>query len=181
LARHLSGLTHTSPNDFPKSAPLFLVTQIKAGRAVPAKMGETTRKHIMYKNILVPVSFEADRNAQGAMKIAQSLRAEGGAITCLHVLEQLPKYATEYLPAGHLETAKEDVVNDLQSLVEGVENASTVVVDGHSSRTILNHADNNDVDLIIIASHQPGMQDYLLGSTAAKVVRHAKCAVHVLR
>lgn len=135
----------------------------------------------MYNNILVPVSFEADRNAQGAMEIAKALRAEGGSITCLHVLEQLPKYATEYLPEGHLEAAKADVVEGLKSLVEGVDNATTVVVDGHSSRTILAHADNNDVDLIIVASHQPGMQDYLLGSTAAKVVRHAKCAVHVLR
>ena len=135
----------------------------------------------MYKNILVPVSFEADRNAQGAMAIAQALCAEGGTITCLHVLEKLPKYATEYLPDGHLEAAKADVVERLKSLVENVPNASTMVVDGHSSRTILAHADNNDVDLIIVASHQPGMQDYLLGSTAAKVVRHAKCAVHVLR
>ncbi|MEJ8562476.1 universal stress protein [Yoonia sp. GPGPB17] len=135
----------------------------------------------MYKNILVPVSFEADRNAQGAMEIAKALRAEGGAITCLHVMEKLPKYATEYLPEGHLEAAKADVLDGLKSLVEGVDNAATIVIDGHSSRTILAHADNNDVDLIIVASHQPGMQDYLLGSTAAKVVRHAKCAVHVLR
>ncbi len=97
------------------------------------------------------------------------------------MLEQLPKYATEYLPAGHLETAKAEIVEGLKSLVDGVPNASTLVVDGHASRTILAHADNNDCDLIIVASHQPGMQDYLLGSTAAKVVRHAKCAVHVLR
>jgi len=135
----------------------------------------------MYKNILVPVSFEADRNAQGAMEIAKALREDGGTITCLHVLEQLPNYATEFLPKGHLEAAKAEVSEGLKSLVEDVPDASTMVVDGHSSRTILNHAENNDVDLIIIASHQPGMQDYLLGSTAAKVVRHAKCAVHVLR
>ena len=103
----------------------------------------------MYKNILVPVSFEADRNAQGAMEIAQALRATGGTITCLHVLEQLPKYATEYLPAGHLEAAKADIVEGLKSLVDGVSDATTVVTDGHASRTILAHAENNDVDLII--------------------------------
>lgn len=135
----------------------------------------------MYKNILVPVSFEADRNAVGAMEIAQALRAEGGAITCLHVMEHLPKYATEYLPESHLINAKADIAASLKSLAEGVDDAATLVVEGHPSRTILTHADNNDVDLIIVASHQPGMQDYLLGSTAAKVVRHAKCAVHVLR
>ena len=135
----------------------------------------------MYKNIFVPVSFEADRNAQGAMAVAQALCAEDGQITCLHVMEQLPKYATEYLPEGHLEAAKADIVDGLKSLVAGLENATTVVVEGHSARTILAHAENNAADLIIIASHRPGMQDYLLGSTAAKVVRHAKCAVHVLR
>ena len=135
----------------------------------------------MYKNILVPVSFEADRNAQGAMEIARALCADGGIITCFHVIEQLPGYAAEYLPEGYLEATKAEVTAGLKALVEGVPNATTLVVDGHSSRTILNHADNNDIDLIIIASHQPGMQDYLLGSTAAKVVRHARCAVHVLR
>jgi len=135
----------------------------------------------MYTNILVPVSFEADRNAQGAMEIAKALCSEGGKITCLHVLEELPKYATEYLPAGHVEAAKADIVKGLSALIEGVSNATTMVVEGHSSRSILAHADNNEIDLIIVASHQPGMQDYLLGSTAAKVVRHAKCAVHVLR
>jgi nucleotide-binding universal stress UspA family protein len=115
------------------------------------------------------------------MEIAQALAADGASITCLHVIEQLPGYATEYLPANHLEKAKADVIDGLKSLTEGVANATTLVIDGHSSRAILNHADSNDVDLIIVASHQPGMSDYLLGSTAAKVVRHAKCAVHVLR
>jgi len=135
----------------------------------------------MYTNILVPVSFEADRNARGAMEIARALRAEGGRITCLHVMEQLPQYATEYLPEGHLDAAKADIIKGLEELTEGTDKATTLVVNGHSSRTILAHAEDNAVDLIIIASHRPGMQDYLLGSTAAKVVRHAKCAVHVLR
>jgi len=42
-------------------------------------------------------------------------------------------------------------------------------------------AKEKDVDLIIIASHRPGLQDYFLGSTAAKVVRHATCSVLVVR
>ena len=38
-------------------------------------------------------------------------------------------------------------------------------------------ADDIDADLIMIPSHSPTMSDYLLGSTAASVMRHAKCAV----
>lgn len=135
----------------------------------------------MYTNILVPVSFDTERDAQGALEIAKALRAEGGTITCLHVMELLPQYATEYLPTDHLEAARADILDGLGKMVEGIDNASALVIDGHSARSILTHAENNGVDLIIIASHQPGMSDYLLGSTAAKVVRHAHCAVHVLR
>ncbi len=135
----------------------------------------------MYTNILVPVSFDADRDATGALEIAQALRAEGGAITCLHVLEQLPSYATQYLSADHIRTARQDIVASLQKHVEGIDNATIEVVTGHSAHTILETAKALGNDLIVIASHRPGMQDYLLGSTAAKVVRHAKCAVHVLR
>jgi nucleotide-binding universal stress UspA family protein len=52
---------------------------------------------------------------------------------------------------------------------------------GHSYDTILKVAKERNVDLIIIASHRPGFQDYFLGSTAAKVVRHANCSVLVVR
>lgn len=135
----------------------------------------------MYDNILVPVSFEADRNAREAMDIAQAIRAEGGKITLLHVMEHLPQYATEYLPPDHLEKARADITSGLTALAENVENAEVVVVEGHSARTILDYADESKVDCIVIASHRPGMQDYFLGSTAARVVRHAKCAVHVVR
>lgn len=135
----------------------------------------------MYTNILVPVSFDADRDASGALEIAEALREKGGAITCLHVLEQLPAYATQYLSADHIRSAREEIVNRLQKHVDGIDNAKIEVVTGHSAHTILETAKAHDHDLIVIASHRPGMQDYLLGSTAAKVVRHAKCAVHVLR
>lgn len=135
----------------------------------------------MYDNILVPVSFEADRNAREAMDIAQAIRAEGGKITLLHVMEHLPQYATEYLPPDHLEKARADITGGLSALSENVDDAEVVVVEGHSARTILDYADESKVDCIVIASHRPGMQDYFLGSTAARVVRHAKCAVHVVR
>ena len=135
----------------------------------------------MYSNILVPVSFEADRNAREALEIAQAIRAEGGRITLLHVMEQLPAYATEYLPADHAEAARREIVMGLSALAEGVAAATVEVVEGHSGRTILDWADRHKVDCIVIASHRPGMTDYLLGSTAARVVRHAGCSVHVVR
>ncbi|PLW77927.1 universal stress protein [Cohaesibacter celericrescens] len=135
----------------------------------------------MYKNILVPVSFEAGRDAHRAMDIANALRADDGTITILHVLEHLPQYASSLLPADHLETARKTITEKLTPLADGIAHVEVLVVEGHSGRTILDHTVEHACDCIVITSHRPGMQDYFLGSTAARVVRHASCAVHVVR
>lgn len=133
----------------------------------------------MYKNIIVPIALDHERDVDAALAIGAALKAEGGKITALNVIDLLPSYATEYLPADHLENQTDGVANDIRAVVG--DRADVAVVHGHSGRTILQYADDNNADLIVIASHQPGLQDYFLGSTAARVVRHAKCAVHVVR
>jgi len=135
----------------------------------------------MYDNLLVPVSFEPDRNAREALDIAQALATDGADITLLHVMEQIPPYAATYLPEGHFEQARARIVAALTGLAEGVPGAVVEVISGHAGRTILDWARERRVDCIVIASHRPGMADFLLGSTAAQVVRHAGCAVHVVR
>jgi len=56
-----------------------------------------------------------------------------------------------------------------------------VTLVGHAGRTIVDYATETGIDCIVIGSHKPGLNDYFLGSTSARVVRHAPCAVHVLR
>ena len=135
----------------------------------------------MYTALLVPVSFEEDRNSAGALQVAKALCAPGGLITLLHVMEQVPTYATEFLPDNFRDKQKAEIETALQSRTEGLDRAEVRVVDGHSGRTIVEQAKALGVDCIVVASHRPGMQDLLLGSTATHVVRHASCAVHVLR
>jgi len=135
----------------------------------------------MYSHVLVPVSFDAERNSAGALEIARLLTGDGGHISLLHVIEQVPAYATSYLPAGYQNEARKSIEASLAKMAGGLPDASTHVVAGHSGRTILDWAETHEPDCIVIASHRPGMQDLLLGSTAAKVVRHAACAVHVIR
>ena len=137
----------------------------------------------MYQNILVPVAFDdgSDEKIRRATEIARALAGDGARITFLHVMEQVPGYAISYLPADYIAQSRAAVQNELSDLADTVPGATGLVVDGHSGRTILDWAETNGVDLIVIASHRPGMQDLLLGSTASQVVRHAACAVHVLR
>jgi len=135
----------------------------------------------MYSHILVPISFDEDRDAAGAVDVAKVLADKGGKVTLIHVMEQIPGYAISYMPQDYLRDARAAVEEELAQMAGGLENGQGLVVVGHSGRTILDWAEENGVDLIVIASHRPGMQNLLLGSTATQVVRHAHCAVHVIR
>ncbi len=135
----------------------------------------------MYHNILVPISFDAERDTSAPLKLAQTLATPDAQITLLHVIEHVPSYAISYISADYMAEARQAIEAELQELAAQVPNGRAVVIEGHSGRSILDWADTNKPDLIIVASHRPGMQDLLLGSTAAQVVRHAHCAVHVVR
>lgn len=135
----------------------------------------------MYENVLVPVSFDEGRDATGALQIAEAIRSETGKITLLHVMEEVPGYALTYIPQDFHDNAQKSIAEELAKIAGDMKNTEIRVVDGHSGRTIVDYAEDNGVDCIVIASHRPGMQNLLLGSTATQVVRHAKCAVHVLR
>ncbi len=138
----------------------------------------------MYKNILVPIDL-AHKDAVGPMvTAAKALAKKGAEITLLYVLPEIPSVVAADLPAGSTEQAKANIEAQLQQLAEesgAPENARALTSVGRPHHNILETASREDVDLIVIASHQPQFSDYLLGSTAAKVVRHATCSVHVIR
>ena len=136
----------------------------------------------MYTNILVPVVFDHGEKSTNSLKVAGELLSDGGKITLLHVMEEVPSYATTYLPEGLGEQHVADAKQGLRDIASGIEApCEAVVVHGHAYTTILEYSKKHGVDCIVIASHKPGFEDYFLGSTAARVVRHAKCGVHVLR
>ncbi|KRS12499.1 universal stress protein UspA [Roseovarius atlanticus] len=63
---------------------------------------------------------------------------------------------------------------------DGVE-VETVVRKGAIHRQIVKLADERKVDVIVMDSANPKVQDYLLGTTASHVVTHAECSVYVVR
>lgn len=64
--------------------------------------------------------------------------------------------------------------------IDGIE-TETVVRVGAVHRQILKLADERNVDLIVMEAANPGVQDYLLGTTASHVVTHARCSVYMVR
>ncbi len=136
----------------------------------------------MYKKLLVPVEPSHVEKHQEALEMAKALSAPDAEITALTVIEPVPGYfaMAESLPDIQAQAGAATLKNLKQFVGDG-DQVETKVLHGHAASEILNFAENKGVDCIVIASHQPGFADYFLGSTAARVVRHATCAVHVMR
>jgi len=135
----------------------------------------------MYSKILVPVVFDPEHTHDEALEVAKSISAEGATVTILHVIEELPGYATRYVAGDFIEKSRADVKAKLDDIASELPGAEAMVITGHSARSILEWAETHGNDCIVVSSHKPGVQDYFLGGTAARVVRYAQCAVHVIR
>lgn len=135
----------------------------------------------MYKNILVPVAFEPGRDTMKSIEIAEALAEKDGKITALHVIEEVPSYVAQYLPEEQMAANVKEIEDILHKRLNEHGEIVVKVIEGHAGRSIVDYAEENDIDCIVIASHRPGLQDLVLGSTAARVVRHAPCSVHVVR
>ena len=136
----------------------------------------------MYKTIIVPIDLSHVEAGKAMIDVAKAHGDENTRIILLHVIEEMPKWVTVELPKDIIEASRKSTLEEIHAIAE----AASVQVDveirsGHPYKNILEKAEEEDADLIIVASHTPGLQDYLLGSTAAKVVRHAKCSVLVVR
>lgn len=91
-------------------------------------------------------------------------------------------YSTEFPDRSGLQAkASEKLEEIIKQFNIPAGRSQTHVVYGPPKDQILKLAEAVDAELIVIASHKPGFSTYLLGSTAAAVVRHAKCPVLVVR
>ncbi len=56
-----------------------------------------------------------------------------------------------------------------------------VIATGRAYDEVLGIAKKTGAGLIVVGAHKADLADYLLGPNAARVVRHAKCSVYVVR
>ncbi|MCP3687433.1 MAG: universal stress protein [Gammaproteobacteria bacterium] len=136
----------------------------------------------MFKTILVPIDVAHSDSSQDIIDMAMNNGAADTKIILLNVVEEIPKWAAVQLPADIQSKSLKDSQDAIDAIASKAKADTEVIIRvGHPYQTILAEAKKNSIDLIVIASHKPGLQDYLLGSTAAKVVRHATCSVLVVR
>lgn len=134
----------------------------------------------MYNKIIVSLSLDHGIG-EAAIKLARSLKAEGGSILGVHVYEPMSGAASAYVTEEAVAKAFQASKDALAARIGSAADVEGVLLKGHSGRTITDYANEVKADCIIVGSHKPGMRDIFLGSTAARIVRHARCSVHVLR
>ncbi len=136
----------------------------------------------MYQTILVPIDLGHLEKGKPMIRLAQQLVNQDGRIVLVNVVEEMPAYIAAQLPEGLIKNAHQHATEELKAIANsaGIK-ADIKIGSGSAHNAILEIANDQGVNLIIVGSHKPEFQDYLLGSTAARIVRHAKCAVLVER
>ncbi|WP_127104447.1 universal stress protein [Pararhodobacter zhoushanensis] len=136
----------------------------------------------MYTNIIVAVDLSHGEAGKALIAKAEQLLDDGGVIRLLHVLEDVPTYIAAELPRDLNDRRQAEAKVELALLSDGKSaSIQTEIRTGAAASQILQCADDTGADLIMIASHRPGLSDYFIGSTAARVVRHAQCSVLISR
>ncbi|KFI31421.1 universal stress protein [Haematobacter massiliensis] len=135
----------------------------------------------MYKSILVAVALDHGDAAKALLDRAKQLAEPGGTIRAVNVVEPIPAYVTAEIPPDLFMNQSGRAEKDMQDLLVGYESVVPEIRVGGAAAEIMAAAEEHGSDLIMIASHKPGFSTYFIGSTAARVVRHAQCSVLVSR
>ncbi len=141
----------------------------------------------MAGKILVPLDITEPEDAKRLLKTAEELA--GLRKDQLHAVTVVPSYSMpivgSYFKTGEegkmLQHAQKALKDFLSANAAHPESVSGHIAHGSIYDEIMKVADKLDCDLIVIGAHRPELSDYLLGPNAARVVRHAKQSVYVVR
>jgi nucleotide-binding universal stress UspA family protein len=139
--------------------------------------------------ILVPVDFSdySKSSLRYAVNFSKYFKAEMILIYVVEPVIYPPDFSMGQIaiPAINPEwdqRAREELYKLAESEIHGDVKVKTIIKTGKPFMEIIEAAEEEDIDLIIIATHgHSGVEHILFGSTAEKVVRKAPCPVLTLR
>jgi nucleotide-binding universal stress UspA family protein len=140
----------------------------------------------MYKRIILAIDLaEPSPAPKGLTQAVEVAKVGQGELRLVNVQPVVPATFMEYVPVDFdLEQAKR-AKEALDAILANVdlppERKSAAARAGGIYHELLQEAFEWDADLIVVGSHRPVMSDYLLGSNAKTIVRHAQCSVLVVR
>lgn len=138
----------------------------------------------MYSHILIAVDLDQPGSWAEAVPAAVDLaRCYSARLTICSVVRDLKATVeAEWSPIGYremLDSAKvrlAELASGVGDMPVGVEVGTGTIPGG-----ILEVAGRVGADLIVLASHVPGMKDHFWAGAAARVARRAECSVLIVR
>ena len=140
-----------------------------------------------YQHVLVAVDYTKHSVyvAEKARVLANKYQAK---LSVIHVLDNIPMPDTNYGTVIALDQIAPDELLEAEK-IKFMELGDQLAVDvvnrwmvwGIPTQEIINIADQEQVDLIIVGSHGRHGLALFLGSTANSVLHHAKCDVMAVR
>lgn len=139
------------------------------------------------KNILVPI--DGSKYSDLAMDKAKELAGVFGSKVTLLYVNDFHQYIFNYNPeveehyAEMFDKVSKDVLESgKQRLSELGDRLEIIRMEGNVANTIVEYANDNDFDLVIIGPYGKGkIQRFLLGSVANKVTTHVNKPVLIAR
>lgn len=137
------------------------------------------------RNILLPIDLDHADVTDRLLEQAADLHAGRDVrFIVLYVMDEIPPYVAQRLPEGVLAAREAEAADRVRALTvkHAISDRSDPLIRrGDAQHVIVEVAETYKVEAIVIASHKPTAADYLLGSVATAVVRHAPCSVMVIR
>ncbi len=141
---------------------------------------------VMYKSILVAVdgSPRAPLVLEHALAIAERFEATLHLCRAVNIPLSIPVEAWtlsgEELAASLINSARAEI-DELAKDVPAARRGASICELGKPAQVIESAAESCDADLVVIGSHGYGPLDRVIGTTAARVVNHAKRPTLVVR
>ena len=139
-----------------------------------------------YRHILCAVDL-SEENVAVASRAAELARFYQAKLSLLHVVEYIPIDLANELVLPQQQEIEQQLVAQatahLRSLASkmGIEPLHEAVVQGSTKSEIIEYAQANQVDLIVLGRHGRHGISRLLGSVANAVLHHATCDVLAVR
>jgi nucleotide-binding universal stress UspA family protein len=145
----------------------------------------------MYKKILVPLDG-SELSGCSLEHVKQAVAAGGPTeVILLQVIEPVtPSIGSAWSQAGYTisevqNKIKQEAKNFLDQIVDVVSkqgiSARSEVIEGRAAESILDYAQKNQVDLIIMSSHgRSGISRWAFGSVSDRVARHSTIPVLII-
>jgi nucleotide-binding universal stress UspA family protein len=137
------------------------------------------------KHILACIDF-SEHSTRALAEVGEYARANGSKVTLVHVSDPqgfIPPQAILEPASVTDEAAHEAALAKLRDKhLADIEVDLAVLADHAPAKAICEYAEQHSVDLIVVGSHgRGGMERWLIGSVAERVVRHAPTNVFIVR